>query len=136
MLSAGHLCCPQLSWRTVVQRLALLPPGAHHSAANPQPLQDILHPCGPVLLDWSTWTASHTGQSGNTAVTKFFALKKYVLPENIMPAPHGPEAVFRFLHGLAPKGLQKLGVGRKGDKNSSSKCASLFAFVGYPSHLL
>lgn len=108
-----------------------MPPGAH-SAANPQPLQDILHPVGQ--FSWTgALTASHTGQSGNTAVTTFFFLLfKHMYFLNIMPAPHGTEAVFHSQHGCTLKGYRNLGWGEEGRiRTALPKCAS-FCLCGHP----
>lgn len=120
---------PTAVWRTVVRRLALLPSDTH-SAANPQPLQDILHPV--VQFSWTgALTASHTGQSGNMAVTKSFWLLKNMYFLNIMPTSHGIEAMFHSQYGCILKGYRTLGWGRE-DNSSSQMCIPVPLWV--PSH--
>lgn len=77
-------------------------------------------------------TASHTGQSGNMAVTKFFWLLKNMYFLNIMPTPHGIEAVFHSQHGHILKGYRTLGWGGEGTNSSSQVCIPVPLWV--PSH--
>lgn len=87
---------------------------------------------GPVLLDWSTDCFSHWAVRQHSSHKIFFLLLKNMYFLNIMPAPHGIEAVFHSQHGCTLKGYRNLGWGRE-DKNSSSQmCIPLPLWV--PSH--
>ena len=85
------------------------------------------------ILAWSTdcflhWAVRQHGSH------KVFCLLKNMYFLNIMPTPHGIEAVFYSQHGHILKGYRTLGWGGESTNSSSQMCIPVPLWV--PSHTL